>query len=94
MEKFKPEFGNKEHIDLIKQEAAKQALVEIYEEYGDYVCSYDRFLKLQDQISKIADTLNEVYVEIQCDDDKIKVLKKFNGAIDALLELEDFDPYE
>lgn len=95
MEKFKPEFGNPSHIDLIKQEIAKKELAEVYEKYGDYICSYDRFLKLQERISWITDFLDELYDEVK-DLESIDrpSLNKLDRAIEELLKLETFDPYE
>jgi len=95
MEKFKPEFGNKEHIDLINQEAAKQALVEIYEEYGDYVCSYDRVLVLKDEILSIVNSFYDLYDNLVKDfshtDPRIIALDR---AVGKLRDLSNFNVHE
>lgn len=63
MQKFKPEFGNKEHIALIEEEKRKQEITKIIEEFpDDFVLreEYDKLKKaFEDALLNIFKTLNK-----------------------------------
>lgn len=66
MQKFKPEFGNKEHIALIEEEEKKQKISEIIEEFPDDFVTREEYDKLKkvfgDALSLVFKSLNEITV--------------------------------
>lgn len=68
MQKFKPEFGNREHIALIKEEEKKQKISEIIEEFPDDLVTregYDELKKVfGDALLNIFKTLNKRTAEL------------------------------
>ncbi len=68
MQKFKPEFGNKEHIAFVEEEEKKQIISEIIEEFPDDFVTREEYDKLKkvfgDALSHIFKTLNKKTSEL------------------------------
>lgn len=66
MQKFKPEFGNKEHIALIEEEEKKQKMEEIIEEFPDDLITREEYDELKkvfgDALSNVFESLQEITV--------------------------------
>lgn len=64
MQKLKPEFGNREHIALVREEEKKQVIAEIIGEFPDDLVTREEYDKLKkvfgDALSNMFKSLEEI----------------------------------